>query len=64
MGNIANYILNGPSLESSTGLTTAAGGPAPDGFYSDGVTVRQLQNGCLLQAKSLVIALQLAALHL
>ena len=51
MGIIANYILNGPSLESSTGLTTAAGGPAADGFYSDGVTVRQLQNGVFVTSK-------------
>lgn len=51
MGNISNYILNGPSLESSTALTTAAGGPAPDGFYSDGVTVRQLQNGVFVTSK-------------
>ena len=51
MASIANYILNGPSLEASTGLTTAAGGPAPDGFYSDGVTVRQLQNGVFVTSK-------------
>lgn len=51
MGTIANYILNGPTLETSTGLTTSAGGSAPDGFYSDGVTVRQLQNGVFVTSK-------------
>jgi len=44
------YFLNGPSLGSSTSIYTDAGLSvcAPDGFYSDGVIVRE-QVGCILQ---------------
>lgn len=49
MATLGNYFINGPTLAQATAvfidaaLTTCA----PDGFYSDGATVRQ-QSGCVL----------------
>ena len=49
MATLGNYFINGPTLAQATAvfidaaLTTCA----PDGFYSDGATVRQ-QVGCVL----------------
>tara|TARA_R110002167_G_scaffold23741_2_gene84198 strand:+ start:22311 stop:23264 length:954 start_codon:yes stop_codon:yes gene_type:complete len=47
MGTTANYILNGPTLATSSTATLPppSGGTAPDGYYSDGTIVRQLLGG-------------------
>ena len=50
MPTSATYYLNGPTLGSSTAIFLNSGLTviAPDGFYSDGVTSRELLDGILL----------------
>jgi|SanBayMetagenome_1026888.scaffolds.fasta_scaffold04409_3 hypothetical protein len=52
MATSGSYYLNGPSLTSSTSVFTDSGLTtlAPDGFYSDGVIVREQVGGVLLPA--------------
>lgn len=50
MGTLGQYFLNGPNLATSTAVFTDAALTtcAPDGFYSQSGSVRQLQNCTLL----------------
>lgn len=52
MATSGSYYLNGPSLTSSTAVFTDSGLTtlAPDGFYSDGVILREQLDGVLLPA--------------
>lgn len=53
MGTTANYILNGPTLATSSTATIPppSGGTAPDGYYSDGTIVRQLLGGVFVDSQ-------------
>ena len=50
MATIGNYFLNGPNLATATGIFTDAAMTtcAPDGWYSQGSVVRELDNCTLL----------------
>ena len=45
MGLISEYILDGATLETSTSCSYSNGTPAPDGWYSNGLTHRYLTGG-------------------
>jgi len=53
MGTTASYILNGPTLATSSTATLPppSGGTAPDGYYSDGTIVRQLLGGVFVDSQ-------------